>query len=125
MVLRKLVALNIALSLWGTGGVVNEPLQVEEVPTIHSALEGVHKQRALLQEELKLVLSEPHKKIQIELVGVDDKGQYWLDKNAEYEPIIFVENKFAEHWGVEDYELGNKVVGVFDSEGWELLAVQK
>lgn len=126
MVLKKLVALNLALALFGTAGSVDkEPLQVNDIPTIQEALKGVYDNQNLLNGELKMVLSEPHKKIEVELIDIKDEGQYWLDEDSDFEPVIFVENDFAEHWGIDDYKIGDKAVGVFDSTGWELLAIQK
>lgn len=123
MVLRKLVALNLALALMSGGVAGNEV--VEEKHSLENALHKVVVAKQKLKVELDELTNKPHEKIEIELIEKSDEGQYWYDHSAEFEPRIFVENNFAEHWGVDDYDIGETVIGVFDGEGWELLGFDK
>lgn len=55
----------------------------------------------------------------------DEYGMYFLDPEAEYENVIFVEYYDTSRWGIPaDIHHGTKLVGIFDKEGWELLGIQ-
>jgi hypothetical protein len=58
--------------------------------------------------------------LKMELVEINEKGYYFHEPLAEFEDIILVPHKDIVKWGKQDLQLGDKVTGVFDNEGWEL-----
>lgn len=58
--------------------------------------------------------------LEMELVEINENGYYFHEPLAEFEDIIYVSHKDIYKWNKQDLELGDKVTGVFDKDGWEL-----
>ncbi|WP_257064344.1 hypothetical protein [Priestia megaterium] len=66
-----------------------------------------------------------YKLIEVWKTAETSKGIILFDPRAEFEKDILVTNENVEKWNLQDLEVGQKVVGVFDKEGWTLLDVMK
>lgn len=130
-VIKSLVVINLALGLFQVNDASAQVVEKENLSPVvqefnnqqsklKSLLQRINMKKLETQKKIEQLKSKPHQLIKLELVGVDDKGQYWYDHNAEYEPRIYVDWRTAEEYGIEDYELGNYAVGIFDETGWEL-----
>jgi len=59
--------------------------------------------------------------IEIELIEENEEGFIFLDHGAEFEPRIFVDHVAVENC---DLVIGEKYIGVFDSDGWEMYGLE-
>ncbi|MGG0667693.1 hypothetical protein ABE073_04105 [Lederbergia citrisecunda] len=59
------------------------------------------------------------------MYSVDD-GSYWLDPTTDTENVIWIDDESLVEWNVNKEELhhGNRMVGMFDKTGWELLGMK-
>lgn len=77
------------------------------------------------QNIVEATSNSDYKLIEVWKTVENEKGVMLYDPNAEFEKDIFVSKKDANKWNLSDVEIGQKVVGVFDKDGWELLDVMK
>lgn len=56
----------------------------------------------------------------------NEEGSYFLEPNAEYENVIFIDNDTLKEWNVNTDELehGMRYTGTFDKDGWELFGLE-
>lgn len=56
----------------------------------------------------------------------NDEGTYWIEPKSEFENVIYIAYEDLEEWGIEIVELshGNKLTGIFDITGWDLLGLE-
>lgn len=76
-------------------------------------------------EDIKAVVQQPTVQIEIYKTSENENGFLFHDPTAEFEPDIFVDMQAVEEWKLQDLQDGQKVIGVFDETGWELLDVIK
>lgn len=65
------------------------------------------------------------KEIEIYKTGENEEGFLFFDPTAEFEPDIFIDIEAVREWGIQDLKDGEKVIGIFDATGWEMLGVMK
>lgn len=146
--IKHIVALNLALSIFGgtahqevtsptlekNNEVVEEYKAIkhsadidysnqeedDRIKSLGDAISAVEKAKYALNVETEKLISEPHTIINIVLDEKNDFGYYFLDENAEVEPLIYVDYEMLEHWGVDDMKVGDRIDGIFDADGWEL-----
>lgn len=70
-------------------------------------------------------LPDPQMELEMQLVEVTDEAFYFYEPTAEFEPRIYVSLEDVAKWELKDLNVGASVVGVFDSEGWELQGVKR
>lgn len=75
-----------------------------------------------MDKEETSVQDEGNKEIELFYMYDVEHGTYWLDPMTEEENVIWVDDESLEAWGISKRDLhhGNKFMGLFDSEGWEL-----
>jgi hypothetical protein len=75
------------------------------------------------------VFSQPapsaQQELEIQLIEVTDKGYYFYEPTAEFEPRILVPMADVEKWELKDIQIGASVIGLFDSEGWTLEGIKR
>lgn len=56
----------------------------------------------------------------------NENGTYWLEPSAEYENVVWIGYEDLKEWNIEFKSLhhGNKLIGTFDNEGWELFGLE-
>lgn len=85
----------------------------------------INAQEPKQQNIVEATSNSDYKLIEVWKTVENEKGVMLYDPNAEFEKDIFVSKKDANKWNLSDVEIGQKVVGVFDKDGWELLDVMK
>lgn len=68
-----------------------------------------------------------HNQIELYYMYTNEDGTFLLDGNADTENVIYVSHDDMVEWIGSDYvnELhhGNKLIGTFDDDGWELVGL--
>lgn len=131
MVIKKLVALNLALAIMGGVSHIDKTPVVEasaikeSEKSLQSLLFSIEKEEHALKLEQNKIMSEPCVLIEMRLDEKNDYGYDFYEKDTGFETRIFVDTETIEHWGIDDMKINDTIVGILDGNGWELVGFKK